>query len=46
MIGASPMDPVVYAGAAIFLAVIAALASLLPAFRAARMDPMSSLHHQ
>jgi ABC-type antimicrobial peptide transport system permease subunit len=34
-----PGDPVPYLGAAIFLAAVTALACLLPARRAARVDP-------
>jgi ABC-type antimicrobial peptide transport system permease subunit len=36
-------DPLTVAGAAAFLAVIAALASLLPARRASKLDPMVAL---
>ena len=38
-----PFDGVTYAGATVLLAVVAALASLLPARRAARIDPVSVL---
>jgi putative ABC transport system permease protein len=41
--GVSPSDPVTYAMAAGLLLVIAALASYLPARRAARIDPALSL---
>jgi ABC-type antimicrobial peptide transport system permease subunit len=39
----SPADPVSIAGAALFLMVIAVLASLIPALRATRVDPMIAL---
>jgi predicted permease len=39
----SPADPVSIAGAALFLIVVAILASLIPALRATRVDPMAAL---
>jgi predicted permease len=39
----SPRDPVVLAAAFVFLAVIAAVSSYLPARRAARIDPVAAL---
>ncbi len=42
--GVTALDARVFLGAAFALLAIAALAALLPAFRAARMDPASSLH--
>jgi len=44
--GVSPEDTVVFAGAALLLAAIALLAGLLPARRAARIDPMSALRYE
>jgi len=38
-----PLDPFAYVGAALFLVVISALACLLPALRALRIDPARSL---
>jgi predicted permease len=42
----SPADPVSIAGAALFLIVVAVLASLIPALRAARVDPMVALRQE
>jgi predicted permease len=43
LFGASPRDPLVLGVAAVTLLVVAALASALPAWRAARVDPMTAL---
>jgi len=42
----SPLDPVSIAGAALFLIVVAALASLIPALRATRVDPILALRQE
>jgi predicted permease len=42
----SPLNPVVYAGAGAFLLTVAAGAALLPAVRAARIDPMRTLREE
>jgi len=42
----SPVDPVSIAGAALFLIVVAVLASLIPALRATRVDPMVALRQE
>jgi putative ABC transport system permease protein len=39
----SPLDPVVFAAVAATLLVVAALACMLPAWRASRLDPMQAL---
>jgi len=43
LFGVSPRDPVVFGGVALVLLVVAALASFVPARRAARVDPMQAL---
>ena len=42
----SPTDPVSIAGAALFLIVVAVLASLIPALRATRVDPIRALRQE
>jgi predicted permease len=42
----SPADPVSMAGAALFLIVVALLASLIPALRAMRVDPIRALRQE
>ena len=44
--GVSPADPVSIAGAALFLLVVAVIASLIPAVRATRVDPIITLRQQ
>ena len=41
-----PWDPAVYAGGVELILVVGVLASLLPAVRAARMDPVRALQSQ
>jgi putative ABC transport system permease protein len=43
LFGVRPVDPLTFAGVAALLAVTAALATAIPAFRAARVDPMVAL---
>jgi predicted permease len=43
MFGVSALDPVVYVGTAVLLAIIALAASYLPARRATRVDPIEAL---
>jgi predicted permease len=43
LVGVSPRDPLAIVGSALFLAVIALLASYLPARRATKVDPMVTL---
>jgi putative ABC transport system permease protein len=42
----SPADPISIAGAALFLIVVAVIASLIPALRATRVDPILALHEE
>ena len=42
----SPLDPLSIAGAALFLIVVAAFASLIPALRAIRVDPIVALRQE
>jgi putative ABC transport system permease protein len=42
----SPADPVSISGAALFLFVVAVIASLIPALRATRVDPIVALHDE
>ena len=43
--GVPPSDPATFVGAAVVLLTIATLASALPALRAARVDPVTTLRH-
>jgi ABC-type antimicrobial peptide transport system permease subunit len=44
--GISPADPVTFAGVAVFMLAVAALASYAPARRASRLDPLKTLRHE
>jgi len=42
----SPLDPITFAGVGLALLVIAFLASYIPAYRAAKIDPMVALRYE
>lgn len=44
--GVSPLDPLVLASVALFLPLVALLATLAPALRAARLNPTQALQHE
>ena len=46
LFGVTATDPMTFAGAAVLLALVALLASYIPAHRAMRLDPNSVLRHE
>jgi putative ABC transport system permease protein len=46
LFGVSPVDPLISAGVAILMIFVSLLASILPARRAARMDPLVALRYE
>jgi putative ABC transport system permease protein len=46
LFGVKPLDPVTFGGVAILLALTAALATAVPALRAARVDPIVVLRDE
>jgi putative ABC transport system permease protein len=46
LFGVSALDPVAFVLAAVFLLMVALAASLVPAFRATRVDPLTTLRYE
>jgi ABC-type lipoprotein release transport system permease subunit len=46
LFGVDETDPLVFASAAVTLAAAAVLANLIPAWRAARLDPQAALREE
>ena len=44
--GLTPTDPAMFGAAAVVLVVVGVLAGYLPAWRAAKIDPMAALRHE
>jgi len=46
IVGVSPSDPIAFAGTALILILCAALGCLIPAMRAARIDPAQAIRYE
>jgi ABC-type lipoprotein release transport system permease subunit len=46
LFGVRPAEPLVLGSAAVLMAAVAAMAAIVPAWRAARVDPVQALRHE
>ena len=46
LFGISPLDPIAFVGAPVFLLTVAAAASLLPTREALKIDPITALRYE
>ncbi len=46
LFGVRPLDPLTFVGVSVVLLLVSIIASMAPAYRAARLDPMHTLREQ
>jgi ABC-type lipoprotein release transport system permease subunit len=44
-IGISPLDPIAFVASALFMLIVATMATVLPARKALKVDPVTALRH-